>query len=115
MCQINYTTENKKNKPLNQIEMGKIETMLNEGYNSTQIAKAIERDSSCIQKEIKKFSIIVKINKKCDVCKKYEEDGKEYIGECGLFKGLSADDRDNYEEKLQWVCDNIIWRYCSSC
>ena len=25
-----------------------------------------------------------------------EEDGKEYIGECGLFKGLSADDRDNY-------------------
>ena len=73
MCQINYTTENKKNKPLNQIEMGKIETMLNEGYNSTQIAKAIERDSSCIQKEIKNFSTIVKINKKCDVCKKYEE------------------------------------------
>lgn len=36
-----------------------------------------------------------------------EEDGKEYIGECGLFKGLSADDRENYEEKLQWVCDNI--------
>lgn len=36
-----------------------------------------------------------------------EEDGREYIGECGLFKGLSADDRPEYEEKLQWVCDNI--------
>ena len=92
MCQINYTTENKKNKPLNQIEMGKIETMLNEGYNSTQIAKAIERDSSCIQKEIKNFSTIVKINKKCDVCKKYEECKK--TGLCG---------------------NNMLVGYCSSC
>ena len=37
MCQINYTTENKKNKPLNQFEMSKIETMLNECYNAKQI------------------------------------------------------------------------------
>lgn len=29
------------------------------------------------------------------------------IGECGLFKGLSIDDRPDYEEKLQWLCDNI--------
>ncbi len=29
------------------------------------------------------------------------------IGECGLFKGLSADDVPQYEQKLQWVCDNI--------
>jgi o-succinylbenzoate synthase len=29
------------------------------------------------------------------------------IGECGLFKGLSADDVPNYEEKLNWVCQNI--------
>ncbi|MFV0200122.1 o-succinylbenzoate synthase [Empedobacter falsenii] len=36
-----------------------------------------------------------------------EEDGKEYVGECGLFKGLSFDDRPGYEEKLQWVCDHI--------
>lgn len=36
-----------------------------------------------------------------------EEDGKEYVGECGLFKGLSFDDRPDYEEKLQWVCDHI--------
>lgn len=29
------------------------------------------------------------------------------IGECGLFKGLSADDKPDYEEKLTWACQNI--------
>ncbi len=29
------------------------------------------------------------------------------IGECALFKGLSHDDRPDYEEKLQWLCDHI--------
>jgi len=29
------------------------------------------------------------------------------IGECGLFRGLSADDVPGYEEQLQWVCANI--------
>lgn len=29
------------------------------------------------------------------------------IGECGLFRGLSIDDRPDYEEKLQWTCKNI--------
>lgn len=29
------------------------------------------------------------------------------IGECGLFRGLSIDDKPNYEEKLRWVCENI--------
>ncbi|MEI6866530.1 o-succinylbenzoate synthase [Flavicella sp.] len=33
--------------------------------------------------------------------------GNEGIGECGLFKGLSCDDRPDYEEKLQWLCANI--------
>ncbi len=36
-----------------------------------------------------------------------EEDGKWGIGECGILRGLSADDRPDYEAKLQWVCDNI--------
>ena len=36
-----------------------------------------------------------------------EREGKQGFGECGLFRGLSADDRPNYEEKLQWVCSNI--------
>lgn len=29
------------------------------------------------------------------------------VGECGLLRGLSVDDRPDYEKKLQWVCDNI--------
>ena len=29
------------------------------------------------------------------------------IGECGMFRGLSCDDRPDFEQKLQWVCDNI--------
>jgi len=35
------------------------------------------------------------------------EDGKKGVGECGLFRGLSFDDRPDYEEKLQWLCENI--------
>jgi len=36
-----------------------------------------------------------------------EENGKKGIGECGILRGLSADDRDDYEEKLNWACQNI--------
>lgn len=35
------------------------------------------------------------------------KNGKRGVGECGLFKGLSVDDRPDYEDKLQWLCDNI--------
>lgn len=36
-----------------------------------------------------------------------EDNGKIGIGECGLFRGLSYDDRLDYSDKLKWVCDNI--------
>lgn len=36
-----------------------------------------------------------------------EEKGKRGIGECGILRGLSIDARDDYEDKLKWVCDNI--------
>ncbi|MEP2239190.1 MAG: o-succinylbenzoate synthase [Maribacter sp.] len=36
-----------------------------------------------------------------------EEEGKWGIGECGLFRGLSFDDVPNYEEKCNWVAENI--------
>lgn len=36
-----------------------------------------------------------------------EKDGKYGVGECGLLRGLSIDDRADYEEKLHWVCQNI--------
>ncbi|WP_223548566.1 o-succinylbenzoate synthase [Aestuariivivens sp. NBU2969] len=29
------------------------------------------------------------------------------VGECGLFRGLSIDDRPDFEEQLKWACDNI--------
>ncbi|MDT9500314.1 o-succinylbenzoate synthase [Capnocytophaga canimorsus] len=32
---------------------------------------------------------------------------KKGIGECGLLKTLSFDDRPDYEDRLQWVCNNI--------
>lgn len=36
-----------------------------------------------------------------------EHEGKKGIGECGILRGLSIDDRPDYEQKLQWVCENI--------
>ncbi len=36
-----------------------------------------------------------------------EKEGKKGIGECGLLRGLSFDDRSDYEQKLAWVCSNI--------
>lgn len=36
-----------------------------------------------------------------------EGNGKTGIGECGILRSLSADDRPDYEEKLQWACENI--------
>ncbi len=36
-----------------------------------------------------------------------ENQGKKGIGECGLLRGLSSDDRPDYETQLQWICANI--------
>lgn len=38
---------------------------------------------------------------------KLEENGKTGYGECGLLRGLSVDDRPDYKEKLEWLCENI--------
>jgi len=36
------------------------------------------------------------------------EDGEHTgIGECGILRSLSYDDRPDYEDKLHWVCQNI--------
>lgn len=36
------------------------------------------------------------------------QDSENYgIGECGLLRGLSIDDREDYEQQLQWTCENI--------
>lgn len=36
-----------------------------------------------------------------------KENGKIGIGECGILRGLSADDTPEYEQKLKWTCQNI--------
>ncbi|NNE31838.1 MAG: o-succinylbenzoate synthase [Winogradskyella sp.] len=36
-----------------------------------------------------------------------DDSGSRGIGECGILRGLSIDDRPNYEEKLKWVCNHI--------
>ncbi|WP_026705758.1 o-succinylbenzoate synthase [Flavobacterium soli] len=36
-----------------------------------------------------------------------EQDGKKGIGECGILRTLSIDDRPDYEAKLRWTCQNI--------
>lgn len=33
--------------------------------------------------------------------------GKQGIGECGILRGLSVDDRPDYQEQLKWTCQNI--------
>lgn len=35
-------------------------------------------------------------------------EGKKGIGECGMFKGLSIDDRPDFEAVLKWTCKNIF-------
>ncbi len=36
-----------------------------------------------------------------------QKDNKRGVGECGILRGLSVDDRPDYENKLKWVCENI--------
>ncbi|WP_426430633.1 o-succinylbenzoate synthase [Winogradskyella sp. HB-48] len=36
-----------------------------------------------------------------------EENGKKGVGECGILRSLSIDDKPDYEHKLKWVCKNI--------
>jgi o-succinylbenzoate synthase len=36
-----------------------------------------------------------------------ESENKKGVGECGILRGLSIDDRSDYEQKLKWTCQNI--------
>lgn len=37
-----------------------------------------------------------------------DEGGRQAFGECNLFKGLSTDDSEGYEDKLGYVCDHLL-------
>ena len=39
-----------------------------------------------------------------------EDKGSHGFGECGMLRGLSIDDRPDFEQTLQWVCANIHLR-----
>ncbi|WP_435048234.1 o-succinylbenzoate synthase [Formosa sp. S-31] len=36
-----------------------------------------------------------------------KDGNKTGIGECGILRGLSVDDRTDYEDRLRWACSNI--------
>ncbi len=36
-----------------------------------------------------------------------KKEGKAGVGECGILRGLSIDDKPDYEDKLKWVCVNV--------
>ena len=36
-----------------------------------------------------------------------ESNQRKGVGECGILRGLSIDDRPDFEEKLKWTCENI--------
>jgi o-succinylbenzoate synthase len=36
-----------------------------------------------------------------------ENNGEFGVGECGMLRSLSIDDRSDFEQTLQWVCENI--------
>ena len=36
-----------------------------------------------------------------------DSQGKQGIGECGILRGLSVDDRPDYEAQLKWTCEHI--------
>ncbi|MDT0647819.1 o-succinylbenzoate synthase [Zunongwangia sp. F260] len=35
------------------------------------------------------------------------DNNRKGIGECGILRSLSIDDRPDYEEKLKWTCENV--------
>ena len=106
------------------MELAKIETMLNECYNVSQIAEALRRDPSSIQKEIKKFPTIIKTNKHCKFCKKYDEckktgicgntDLNGFFSHCKECK-IAVENCDEYEPVVK--CEKLRGRkkVCKGC
>jgi o-succinylbenzoate synthase len=47
------------------------------------------------------------LNEKETFILEISENGNKGTGECAVFRGLSFDDRPDYEQKLRWLCENI--------
>ena len=48
--------------------------------------------------------------KQTHILKLIDDQNQTYLGECNLFKGLSADDRPDYEQKLTEVCQHFDFK-----
>ncbi|WP_210151145.1 o-succinylbenzoate synthase [Chryseobacterium scophthalmum] len=48
----------------------------------------------------------VLLEKETYILEIFENENKG-IGECAIFRGLSYDDKPDYEEKIKWLCENI--------
>ncbi|WP_374461574.1 o-succinylbenzoate synthase [Chryseobacterium taeanense] len=51
------------------------------------------------------------LNEKETFILEISENGNKGTGECAVFRGLSFDDRPDYEQKLRWLCENIQQNY----
>ena len=117
----NYNTKN-----LKATELGSIQTMLNEGKTPSEIARELEREKSCLYKEIKNYSYYVDginclkcLNRKdcnqhflcsnipnrtkCSMCK----DCKHAAGKCYSFK---TDIKCDLLKKHHHVCNGCEQR-----
>ena len=72
---------NYSNKNLSILEMGNIEFYLNERKSPADIAKLLNRDSSGIRKEIKKYSSYFGEARKCSNCLNKENCHQKYLCE----------------------------------
>ncbi len=94
MNQINYNTKQRKFKQLNDENRIQIQTLLNEGYSQTKIAKVLGFNQSTISREIKRGSF----NKTVDnYFKRYEI--PTYEAKTAI---LRANDRNKNSRKNQF-------------
>lgn len=77
---------NYSNKNLTDLEMGNIEFHLNTGKNPTDISKILNRDASCIRKEIKKYSSYFGKTRKCSNCLNKNDCHQKYLCEKNIDK-----------------------------
>jgi len=90
MChQENCNLEMNKNQQLNEIELGKIESKLDEGWNGSKIARYLRRDESCVRKEIRNFSIETaprkNYEKRCANCSNFDNCNMKKLCDDGCF------------------------------
>ena len=110
-------------KNLSANEMGKIQTLLEEGYNPSQIARRLEREKSCIYKEIKKYSYYTGMLK-CSECLNREVCKQHFLcpeildrRRCSICKDCSKAPKFCYLFKTEINCELLKKNHhvCNAC